>query len=340
MPAPPSGSRRSFSDRALLELPLVPSGQRLVRDTELPDLFVLIGKTTKTFMIQADLRKDRKRQTIRLKVGRVGKIRTREERAEAKRLLGVIADGIDPRPAPPKPKGPPGPPRDPTLREAWEICRESHMRRKHRSAATIASYRDHIERLLRDRLDQPLSRFGEDPGLLRQRHDRMTIENGPQIADAAMRSFHAICNPARRSARGLPAENPVIAVDWHPQRRRDTGMGLADLAKDLTPEQRSELALALEPMFGRAARRLPVRLVLAGEVLAAYVTGAAAAAFPGDLLGRLLRLGPADLAELRAADATDRAFASFREKFDRDLSARGRLTVDKAFIDALRTAVP
>ncbi len=27
----------------------------------------------------------------------------------------------------------------------------------------------------------------------------------------------------------MPAENPVLAVDWNPERRRDTGMGVADL---------------------------------------------------------------------------------------------------------------
>ena len=45
-----------------------------------------------------------------------------------------------------------------------------------------------------------------------------------------MRSFRAVYNHARKSSRALPAENPVLAVDWNPERRRDTGMGVSDLA--------------------------------------------------------------------------------------------------------------
>lgn len=201
----------------------------MVRDAELPGFFVLIGKSTKTFMVQGDLRAGGKRQSIRVKVGEVGKLQTREARAKAKRLLGAISDGVDPRPQPPRPKGPAAPSSDPTLREAWETYRESHMRRKGRSEGTVASYQDHVERLLKDWLGEPLSTFGHEPGLLKQRHDQLTLKNGPYIANGTMRSFRAIYNHARKSARGLPAENPVLAVDWNPEKRRDTGMGLADL---------------------------------------------------------------------------------------------------------------
>lgn len=230
MATSPSDSRLFFSDRALAAVPLTASGQRIVRDEELPGFFVLVGKTTKTFMVQGDLRTAGKRQSIRVKVGDVGKLKAREARAKAKRLLGAISDGVDPRPQPPKPKGPPAPSADPTLREAWQTYRESHMRRKGRSEGTIASYQDHVERLMKDWLDEPLSKFGNDPGLLKQRHDQLTIDNGPYIANGTMRSFRAIYNHARKTARGLPAENPVLAVDWNPEKRRDTGMGLADLA--------------------------------------------------------------------------------------------------------------
>jgi integrase len=219
-----------FSDRALAAVPLMASGQRIVRDEELPGFFVLVGKTTKTFMVQGDLRADGKRQTIRVKVGEVGRLQTREARAKAKRILGSIIDGVDPRPAPRKPKAAAAPSSDPTLREAWTTYRDSHMRRKRRSEGTVASYTDHFERLLKDWLDEPLSKFGHEPGLLKQRHDQLTLDNGPYIANGAMRSFRAIYNHARKSARSLPAENPVLAVDWNPEKRRDTGMGVADLA--------------------------------------------------------------------------------------------------------------
>ena len=226
----PSDSRLLFSDRALAAIPLMATGQRVVRDAELPGFFVLVGKTTKTFMVQGDLRSDGKRQSMRVKVGEVGKLQTREARAKAKRILGAITDGIDPRPKPSATKKAVAPSSDPTLRHAWTTYRDSHMRRKGRSEGTVASYTDHFERLLKDWLDEPLSKFGDDPGLLKQRHDQLTIDNGPYIANGAMRSFRAIYNHARKAARGLPPENPVIAVDWNPERRRDSGMGVADLA--------------------------------------------------------------------------------------------------------------
>ena len=227
---PPTDSRLLFSDRALAAIPLMAAGQRVVRDAELPGFFVLIGKTTKTFMVQGDLRSDGKRQSMRVKVGEVGKLQTREARAKAKRILGAITDGIDPRPKPPVLKVVATPSSDPTLRHAWTTYRDGHMRRKGRSEGTVASYTDHFERLLKDWLDEPLSKFGNNPGLLKQRHDQLTIANGPYIANGAMRSFRAIYNHARKAARGLPPENPVLAVDWNPERRRDTGMGIADLA--------------------------------------------------------------------------------------------------------------
>lgn len=230
MPTAPTDSRLSFSDRTLAAVPLCVKGQRIVRDAELPGFFVLVGTGAKTFMVQGDLRTGHKRQSIRVKVGEVGKLATREARAKAKRLLGAIYEGVDPRPKPPPPPAPRTPSNDPTLREAWTSYRDSHMRRKGLSQGTIASYTDHLERLLKGWLDEPLSALGAEPGLVKARHDAMTIENGPYIANGAMRSLRAIYNHARKTARSLPADNPAHAVDWNPERRRDTGMGLSDLA--------------------------------------------------------------------------------------------------------------
>ena len=96
-------SRLSFSDRAIGALPFAASGQHIVRDEDVPGFFLLVGTRSKTFMIQGDLWENGKRRTIRVKVGEVGKIATREARAKAKVLLGSIADGVDPRPKPEEP---------------------------------------------------------------------------------------------------------------------------------------------------------------------------------------------------------------------------------------------
>jgi integrase len=44
-----------------------------------------------------------------------------------------------------------------------------------------------------------------------------------------MRSLRAIYNHARKSCRTLPPDNPVGALDWNAERRRDTALGLKDL---------------------------------------------------------------------------------------------------------------
>ena len=224
-------TRITLSDKAAAAIPLAAVGQQIVRDAELPGFFVLVGTTRKTYMVQADLRANRKRRSVRVKVGDVGRISAREARAKAKVLLGSIAAGVDPHaPVEPAASADDAPAfSGPTLRSAWASYRESHMERKGRSDGTIASYRDHVERLLASWLDEPLGKLGEQPGLVKERHDLISKQNGPYIANGCMRSFRAIYNHARKTTRALPIENPVGAVDWNAERRRNTALGLGDL---------------------------------------------------------------------------------------------------------------
>ena len=219
----------SLSDRVIAALPMHKGKQTIVRDTELSGFFVMVGSRSKTFMLQGDLRQGELRQSIRMKVGHFGKITTREARAKAKALLGQISDGIDPRPKAEPSNTAVVTGRDPTLRLAWLSYRDSHMRRRGRSRKTEKSYADHVERLIKAWLDQPLSVLGHDPALVKARHDEITKQCGPYMANGCMRSLRAIYNHARKSARGLPNENPVFAVDWNPESRRDSGMGTDDL---------------------------------------------------------------------------------------------------------------
>ena len=224
MPAP----RVAFSDKTAAAIPLLAKGQTIVRDAELPGFFILVGTRGKTYMVQADLWTERKRQSVRVKIGEVDRVSAREARAKAKVLLGSIANGIDPRPKADTPP-PETPVEGPTLRQAWESYRTSHMERKARSAGTIGNYRDHLERLLKDWLDQPLSTLGNNPALVKARHDQLSKTNGPYIANGCMRSLRAIYNHARKTARTLPVENPVLAVDWNSESRRNTALGPSDL---------------------------------------------------------------------------------------------------------------
>lgn len=229
--------RLSLTDRSVAGLVLAKTGQYRVRDTDLAGFFVLVGSRTKSFMIQADLRSGRSRVSIRMKVGQVGEMSARDARANAKILIGRIEKGDDPRPPrAPRRKAGDGagapfasPDGVPTLREAWERFRVSHLERKKRAAGTIRGYADHMERLFADWLDRPLSELGDDPLLLATRHDTITKANGPAIANGAMRSFRSVYNHAKKTCKALPRENPVSGVDWNPEHRKDTAMGVSDL---------------------------------------------------------------------------------------------------------------
>jgi hypothetical protein len=222
-----SDLKANLTDKVITRLPLSDDGQYIVRDTELPGFFIRIGARTKTFTVQGEFWKDGKRHTKKIAIGSSDELSTRDARVAAKAALAKIAKGEfaeEPKPEAAKPTA------DITLRQAWARYKTAHLERKKRSEGTIAGYTDHVERLLADWLDRPLRELGEDPSLVSKRHDDLTAGSGPYAANGCMRTLRAIYNHARRSVRGLPPENPVTAVDWNEETRRDVAMGSTDLA--------------------------------------------------------------------------------------------------------------
>jgi len=213
-----------ITDKAVNQLPLAEDGQYKVLDTELKGFVVVIGRRKKTFAAQGAFWRDGVREfAARKKIAEFGDISSREARAKAKDILAAIAKGQRPGEDARIRKG------AVTLRQAWDRYRDVHMVRKGRSEGTIENYRDHMERLFEDWLDKPLARLGRQPKLVAERHDIVTKENGPYIANGAMRSLRAVYNHARKAHTELPFANPTLAVDWNPEARRNTGMGAADL---------------------------------------------------------------------------------------------------------------
>ena len=298
-----------LTDKNVAGLPYAPGAQYKARDTELAGFFVVVGSRSKTYFVHGDLRQAGQRvRSVQVKVGAAGEFTAREARAKAKALLASIANGVDPSEKP-RTKAPVKIGDVPTLGEAWERYKESHLLRKKRSPKTIENYADHIERLMEDWLDTPLSELGENPGLVAAKHETISRENGPAIANGAMRSVRAVYNHARKTCRKLPAENPVFAVDWNPEVRRDTGMGLRDLpawfeqlAAMPNPVRREfQLLTLLSGCRPDALKRTPLSdLRLADRVLhIAAPKGGEAKAFDIPLsramleaIFRLLRLAP------------------------------------------------
>lgn len=216
--------RQALTDKSIALL-CAGEKQYKVRDSELPGFFVLVGKRRKTFMAQGEFWRDGVREfAVQVKLGDFDEMTTRQARGKAKEALGSIAKGQRPGEDPKIKSG------SITLRQAWERYRDAHMKRKGRNSGTIEGYRDHMERLFKDWLDNPLARLGRQPHLVVERHEKISKENGPYIANGSMRSLRAVYNHARKSNTDLPAVNPVSAIDWNKEHRRNTGMGPNDIS--------------------------------------------------------------------------------------------------------------
>jgi len=229
-----SDFKASLNDKMIGRLALADEGQYVVRDTDLKGFFLVIGKRKKTFTVLGEFWDGGKRHAKKVALGTVEELSTRDARIKARDALAKIARGeyAAEAAAAAVAKAEAGlavqKAADVTLRTAWARYK-IYLERKDRSAATIAGYGDHVERLMKDWLDLPLMTLGESPRMVSDHHDRLTTENGPFGANGCMRTLRAIYNHARRSARELPPDNPTTAVDWNEEKRRDTAMGAFDL---------------------------------------------------------------------------------------------------------------
>ena len=231
--------RISLTDKAIAQLPTPKDGCYLARDTELKGFFVVVGKRKRTFTIQGDLRQGGKRaSSIRVSIGNAGEMSTRVARATAKIYLARISQELHPRDdkQPDEASATPSPGSDRaitgvTLGEAWQRYLDAHLIRKGRSEVTISGYHDHVERIFAEWLDTSLHELAMDPARVAKKHDDVTRDNGPYMANGSMRTLRAIYNHARKTNKSLPRDNPADAVDWNEEERRDTGMGSADLKR-------------------------------------------------------------------------------------------------------------
>lgn len=230
--------RISLTDKTIAQLPTPDDGWYLARDTELKGFFVVVGKRKRTFAVQGDLRKGGKRtSSIRVSIGDTREMSTRTARATAKDYLSQISLGRHPKAvqkngvsgASDSAEGTEATSADVTLRQAWQRYLNAHLLRKGRSEKTVSSYRDHVERIFAEWLDAPLHELATDPARVAKKHDDVTRENGPYIANGSMRTLRAIYRHARKTNKRLPSDNPADAVDWNEEKRRDTGMGVCDL---------------------------------------------------------------------------------------------------------------
>lgn len=196
-----------------------PKTQRLYMDDELKGFGLLVSAKTKAYVAQRQVNG----RTVRVTVGRHGVFTPDKARHRARELLVRMTNGEDVNASKRA-----GRARSITLDEAAAIYRE-YLERRGRSPKTLKSFDENLRNHFGDWKQKPLAELTRE--MVRARHRRIGDRRGTYAANSAMRTFRAIYNRALRQHADLPP-NPVINVDWYPERKRDVATptdGLGDL---------------------------------------------------------------------------------------------------------------
>jgi integrase len=197
-----------------------------VRDTQIPGFLVGVNRRSKSFKVQADLweghRGSRRLvKTCRVTIGRVGELSVEEARAKALGVLAQIKAGIDPN-APPAPAPAPAW----TVGEAFARYAED-LGIRQKADRTIADLQRLLGSYLSDWTSLPLTSISRE--MCRERHARVSRDNGKVAANQALRALRTVHNFARRAQDVPLGENPVVAVTFHPERSANRSIALPDL---------------------------------------------------------------------------------------------------------------
>ncbi len=163
----------------------LPFGSGIHRDETVKGLMVICHKSTKTYAVQGDVRRNgRHVRTVRTKIDRADRIGLAEARRRAKLLMSQIQSGIDPTAGPPE--------TGITLAEALD----AHIAERDLAETTLREYRAHIHKYLsrfRSRAIADISRHD-----CRDQFESMKRRHGRTTAASAMRTLRAVINTAMR----------------------------------------------------------------------------------------------------------------------------------------------
>ncbi len=175
----------------------LPLGSGIWRDDQAKGLMVVCHRTTKTYAVQGDVRRNgRFIRTVRMKIDRCERVGLREARRRAKELMSQIQSGVDPT-ATPESSGI-------TLSQVLD----SYIAARDLADATVGEYRYHLDKYLkrwRNRAVADISR-----GEVRDLYDELK-GIGQTKAGSVMRTLRALINEARRMDDSITS-NPVSAV--------------------------------------------------------------------------------------------------------------------------------
>lgn len=229
-------SKARLTDLMAARFPFLPSGQKFIADTDQPGLYLKVGKTAKSWVVQTEVRVldeklKKRRKTVRRAFGGFPEIGVKEARGLAKGELAAILEG----------EGLTKPDAGVTLGRAWDLYR-AHLEKTGKSAATVYSYRNAVEaeHLLGIWRDTPLGELATAEGAARvaARHDAISRREtdpkhgGTYAANGAMRTLRVIYNWALERGYVKPDPDgwtPTRQVTFNREEARESAMSRRDL---------------------------------------------------------------------------------------------------------------
>lgn len=181
-------------------------GSGIHRDTEVKGLMVVCHKTTKSYAVQGDVRRNgRHVRTVRVKIDRVDRIGLRDARNRARVLMSQIQSGVDPTDGPEE--------TGITLQRALD----AHLAEKDHRPRTVEGYRYQVDHYLKNWRNKAVADISRQ--MVRDMFADLKRKHGEATAASVMRTLRAIINTAMRMDESLGA-NPVAALRVPTTKRR------------------------------------------------------------------------------------------------------------------------
>lgn len=184
----------------------LPLGSGIHRDTEVKGLMVICHKTTRSYAVQGDVRRNgRHVRTVRVKIDRVDRIGLRDARNRARALMSQIQSGIDPTDGPDQ--------SGITLASALD----AHLEEKQKRPRTVEGYRYHLDHYLKNWRNKAVADLSRQ--MVRDLFADLKKKHGEPTAASVMRTLRAVINTAMRIDETITA-NPVAALRVPATKRR------------------------------------------------------------------------------------------------------------------------
>lgn len=174
--------KMKLDEKSVGSLGFEPHKQVLYFDTKTAGFFVCVGKTTKTFYIQRDL----KGKAVRVKIGKFPEFKVARAREEAEKYAVLIQMGRNPNIEKKKLKAT----LNDTLTSLWKSYQKSLAARG--KLPSVTNYKNILDRYFSDWLPKSLDQITRQ--MVMDRHALIAKKSGEKAANLAFRVLRALFN--------------------------------------------------------------------------------------------------------------------------------------------------